>query len=174
MKRQMQRILILGNAGSGKTFLAKELAEFLELELIHLDYHFWQSGWQKPEKAAWLEDISKLLNKSKWVMDGNYSSNLEVRLVRADAVIFLEEKRIKCLWRCFRRYVKYHGRNRPDLQKGCPETFDLEFISWIWNYPEKEKPEILRKLNKSSLKVIVLQGKKEVAEFLKKLEKLKK
>lgn len=167
----MQRILILGNAGSGKTFLAMKLAELLDLELIHLDYHFWQPGWRKPEKAAWKEKITSLINKPKWVMDGNYSSILDIRLVRADTVIFLKENRIKCLYRCFRRYLKYRGRNRPDLLPGCPETFDLEFIRWIWNYSRKEKPEIFKKLNNYPVNLVVLPGKQAINEFVQKVKK---
>ena len=84
-------------------------------------------------------------------MDGNYSSILDMRLDKADTVIFLQESRIKCLWRCFRRYVQFRGRNRPDLQPGCPESLDLEFIRWIWNYPQKEKPEIFRKIEQTTV-----------------------
>lgn len=174
MKQFMQRILILGNAGSGKTRLAIQLAKHLDLELIHLDYHFWQPGWQKPQIASWLEKVKYLISKPKWVMDGNYSSILELRREKADTVIFLEEKRLICLWRCFRRYLKYRGRNRPDLRKGCPESFDLEFIHWIWNYPRKEKPEILKKLKGSSATLVILQGKKEIAEFIKKIKLIEK
>ena len=169
MNYNMQRILILGNAGSGKTFLGRKLADLLDLELIHLDYYFWQPGWRKPAREVWIKKITHLISKPKWVMDGNYSSNLELRLDKADTVIFLQESRFKCLWRCFRRYLQHRGRNRPDLQPGCPESLDLEFIRWIWNYPQKEKPEIFRKIKKTTVDFFVLKGKGEVAEFLQKI-----
>ena len=42
----MKRILIIGNAGSGKTTYAKALAEKTQLPLIHLDKLFWCGEWE--------------------------------------------------------------------------------------------------------------------------------
>ena len=41
----MQRILIIGNAGSGKTTFARLLAQKLALPLVHLDRIYWYGNW---------------------------------------------------------------------------------------------------------------------------------
>lgn len=49
----MERILITGCSGAGKTTLAKKIAEKFELPLIHLDKIFWQPNWGKPDMDDW-------------------------------------------------------------------------------------------------------------------------
>jgi adenylate kinase family enzyme len=168
----MQRILILGNAGSGKTCLANKLAELLDLNSYHLDYYFWQPGWKQPSMEKWETTVKKLLQRNSWILDGNYCSTLPLRLSYADTVIFLELNRITCLLRCFGRFLRYCGRNRPDLAQGCPETFDREFIRWIWSYPAKEKPRILSNIKtESNIDFILLRSKKEIVSFLQSIRK---
>ena len=42
----MQRILIIGNAGAGKSTFARLLAKKLQLPLVHLDKLYWQGTWE--------------------------------------------------------------------------------------------------------------------------------
>jgi len=172
----MQRILILGSAGSGKSRLATIIGELLDLEVIHLDYHFWQPGWQKPGTTEWSNTVASLSQKDLWVMDGNYHNTLELRLQYADTVIFLDVSRFLSLKRCFFRYLKFRGKTRPDLRKDCPETLDREFVEWIWYYPIRSKPVIYDIIStKPDITLIELKSKKEVARFIRsvKLEKMK-
>ncbi|MFC1887704.1 hypothetical protein ACFLYK_02740 [Candidatus Cloacimonadota bacterium] len=167
----MQRLLILGNAGSGKTYLAKKIAAILLLEAIHLDYYFWQPGWKIPDRKVWIKQITEMVKRERWVMDGNYCSVLDLRLKYADTIIFIEQDRITCLFRCFHRFLKFHGRSRPDLNKGCPETFDLDFAKWIWNYSRNEKPEIFKIISQhQDITLIILKGKKGIVRFLRKMK----
>ena len=41
----MERVVILGCCGAGKSTLARQLGIKLELPVIHLDTYFWQVGW---------------------------------------------------------------------------------------------------------------------------------
>ena len=43
--REARRILVIGAGGSGKSTLASRLGETLGVEVIHLDQHYWKSGW---------------------------------------------------------------------------------------------------------------------------------
>jgi len=52
MQHPMNRILIPGSGGSGKTTFTRKLAAKTGLPLHHLDTLYWQPGWQKPEAAA--------------------------------------------------------------------------------------------------------------------------
>jgi len=124
----MRKILILGSGGSGKSKLARTLGNILKLPVINLDAFFWNPGWVETPKQEWERKVGKLIKGEEWIMDGNYGSALEKRLKVADTVIFLNYSRYLCLWR---------GH----------EKIDFEFIKWIWNYPRKIRPTILKILD---------------------------
>src|SRR6185503_9986356 len=72
-KRFMQRVLVIGSGGSGKSTVAAQLGELLNLELHHLDKFFWSPGWVKPEPDQWIKTVTDLMDRDSWIMDGNYS-----------------------------------------------------------------------------------------------------
>lgn len=76
----MKQVLIVGCPGAGKSTLAKELAEATRLPVVHLDRHYWQPGWQRPDSASWQKTVEKLAAQSEWIMDGNYSGTLEQQI----------------------------------------------------------------------------------------------
>ena len=57
-------------------------------------------------------------------MDGNYGSSLDLRLPRADTVLWFDYPRHVCLRRVFWRIATTYGRVREDLAPGCPEQLD--------------------------------------------------
>jgi adenylate kinase family enzyme len=138
-----QRILIIGCGGAGKSTLARKLAASGSQELIHLDKHYWNSGWVAATKENWREIVSELVKQPSWIMDGNFAGTFDLRLPLADLVIFLDYPRLLCMWRVFLRFLKYHGQTRPDMAPGCRETgFDREFFLWIWNFKKHTNPQI--------------------------------
>lgn len=164
----MNRVLVLGSSGSGKSTFSQQLGERLGLEVIHLDSHFWQPNWTETPSDEWHRKLEELLQKDQWIMDGNYWRSLSMRAEYADAIIFLDYGRITCLWRCVKRWLQHRGNNRPELAPGCYEKLDWEFIRWIWNYPKDIKPQVLRLLadQASRKKVFRLKNDRDVAAFL--------
>ncbi len=168
MNACMKRILIIGSGGSGKTTLAQRLGEKTGIEVIHLDALYWKPNWVRTDNDDWDRTIAELIAGDEWIMDGNYSRTMKMRMPAADTVIFLDLPRTICFWRIFKRVMRYHGRNRPDVAPGCNEKFDLEFLLWIWNYPNRTKPKVeaLLKSFHNKIKVIRLRSAKEVENFI--------
>ncbi len=83
-----KRILIIGNSGSGKSTFSRLLGEKLNLEVFHLDRYFWKPGWIASERNEWHEIIEELINKDKWIIEGNFSGTLNIRASRADLIFF--------------------------------------------------------------------------------------
>lgn len=123
----MKRIVIIGSGGSGKSTLARKLGEVLHLPVYHLDKLYWQPNWQELPRGAWLRVQQEIFAQPAWTMDGNYGGAMEVRLAAADAVIFLDRPRLLCLWRVFKRFLRYRGRVRPDMTQGCEERLTKNF-----------------------------------------------
>lgn len=160
----MQRILVIGSPGAGKSTLASRLAGRLNLPLIHLDREYFGPGWTMPSKDEWRERVKALAARPAWVMDGNYASTFDLRVPRATAVVWLDLPRWRCalsvLWRVARNY----RRSRPDLGSAGPERFDWSFMRWIWSYPEKMRPKTMRMLEglRADQRVFVLRSRSDI------------
>lgn len=163
----MERVLVIGSGGSGKTTVAQRLADRLRLPLIHLDRHYWRAGWIPTPANEWQRVVERMIAETRWVMDGNYGGTLDMRLAACDAVVFLDLPRHVCLWRIVKRGLRYRGRTRPDVAPGCPEGLTWQFVSWVWTYPKRRRPGILDRLSKlTAQRVVVLSSQKDVDRFL--------
>ena len=167
----MQRILVIGSGGAGKSTFSPKLGEILGLPVIHLDTLFWKPGWVETPKDEWANRIATEIQRPRWIIDGNFGGTMELRLAACDTVIFLNLSRWVCLWRVLYRRIKYHRKGRPDMTAGCPEQLDLEFLKWVWNYPTAKAPKILERLEslKATAQIYVLRSPREVEAFLEKL-----
>src|SRR5437879_3457749 len=87
--RVRRRILVLGSPGIGKTQFSERLAPALGLPLYHLDDYYWRSGWKRPIERDWLNELTTLLKRPQWVIEGNFADSLAMRLARADCAIVL-------------------------------------------------------------------------------------
>ncbi len=117
-------------AGAGKSTFSRALSAKTGIPVIHLDVHFWKPGWVEPSEDEWRETQRGLLASDKWIADGNYHATLDLRLDRADAVVFLDTP----WWVCARRAFVRGIRKRPagfELPKGCDES-PLRRLSAEW------------------------------------------
>lgn len=162
---------MIGPGGAGKSTLASQLGELLNIEVLHLDKFYWHPGWIETPKDEWLVTVEELVRRDSWVMDGNYSGTLDVRYKACDTIIFLDISRTICLWRVLKRAIMYRRNSRPDMADGCPERLTLEFILWIWNYPRRTRPKIVRMLEShpAEKKIVWLRSQSDVETFLSRL-----
>lgn len=164
----MRKVLVIGPGGAGKSTLASQLGKLLNIEVLHLDRFYWRAGWVETPKPEWLKTVEELTTRDSWIMDGNYSGTLDVRFQACDTVIFLDMARTLCLWRVIKRAVTYRNRSRPDMADGCHEKLNLEFLLWIWNYPRRSRPKIIKMLEASPAekRIVWLRSQADVERFL--------
>jgi adenylate kinase family enzyme len=167
----MERVVILGCAGAGKSTFARALGEKLGLPVIHLDALFWRPGWKEPPPEEFRAAVAQAVVGDKWVTDGNYvSRTFDLRLPRADAVIFIDQPRWLCICRCLWRWLTSFGRRRADLAPGCAENLDLDFYLWVWNFRRQSQPRILQVASGYPTPVTFLHGDAALHEFLSGIE----
>jgi adenylate kinase family enzyme len=161
-------VLVIGNAGAGKTTFTRRLSEKLKVSAIHLDFYFWRPGWRPSEPQAWREQLAALVAMPEWIMDGNYINTFDIRLPCADSLVWLDYPRTICMRRVLWRTLKGYGQTRPDLPKDCPERFDLEFLRYVWNFPRQYRPRVIAGIERfgGHLRVTHLCGDSEVEQFL--------
>lgn len=164
----MNRIMVIGSAGSGKSTLAQKLGEMFNLPVIHLDKYFWRPNWVPTPNNDWDKIVEEITMEEQWIIDGNYSRTMDIRMKRADLIIYLDMPRRLCMYRIFKRRAMYHKRSRPDMNEDCPEKLDLDFIKWVWNYRKRSRIQTLERLAqvKNQKKIIIVQTRKEVDRLI--------
>lgn len=165
----MKKVLVIGSSGAGKSTFARRLHQATGLPLIHLDRLYWKPNWvETTDKNQWRETVGKVLQGGEWIIDGNYSGTLEMRIEKCDTVIFLDLSRIVCTYRVIKRVALYRKGGRPDMADGCDEKFDWEFVKLTWNYPMRSKPNVEKILEKFAAEKTILRltSKREIENFL--------
>jgi len=165
-----RRVIVTGLAGSGKSTLSLALGAKTGLPVIHLDLAFWKPGWVEPSEAEWREKQRLVLAGDAWIADGNYHETLDLRLERADTVVFLDMP----WWLCSGRALLRGFRMPGELPEGCDYTAWMRWRDeWrlavrIWR-KNRAQPEIERGIiaqHGQHVALHVLRSKQEVNEFL--------
>lgn len=159
----MKKVIIIGCPGSGKSTFARKLNDKTALPLYHLDNLYWNADKTIVPKAIFLENVQSILEGDEWIIDGNYSGSMELRLAACDTVFFLDFDTEVCLDGLAER----RGKPRPDMPWIEDDTVDEEFVSFVKEYNEKSRPKVFELLNKYSDKnIVIFTSREEADKFL--------
>jgi len=140
----MQRVLVMGSSGSGKSTFARRLSEITGLPFVSLDGLFWKPGWVKSDTAEFRERLTEVALQPHWIMDGNFPSHLvELRRDACDTVIWFDLPRRTCMLGIMKRIAGSYGQVRPEMAEGCPEKIDFEFFRYVWTYRRQQRPKLV-------------------------------
>lgn len=163
----MNRVMILGCCGAGKSTFAKRLHHIIGLDVIHLDQHYWKANWEESAVDEWTDVVKTLAEKPSWIIDGNYGGTVDIRMNRADTIIYLDYSTFRCLWRITKRTLQYKGRSRPDMTVGCNERFDLAFYHYAATYNLVKRKKLLAKLDalREDKQILIFSNDREVDRY---------
>lgn len=167
-----RRVIIIGSPGAGKSTLSARLAKRLALPLVHIDQLNWQPGWVEAPREVMLARLAAAVAGNSWLIDGNYSGSLDLRLARADAVIWLDLPTWPCLWGVINRVASHIGRTRADMTRDCPERINGDFLLYVWRFRRDGRPRLAEKLAGYQGVIIRLTSRRAVTDLLRTLDGL--
>jgi adenylate kinase family enzyme len=134
----MQRVVVKGTSGSGKTTAARELAERLGLPYAELDALHHGPSWTEASADELQARVRAFMDAAPdgWVIDGNYDTKLGETVVdAADTIVWLDLPLWIKLRRVWRRTL-HRIRDDVELWGGNRETWRDQFLSrqsiFIW------------------------------------------
>ena len=173
---QGTRIAIIGNAGGGKTTLAKKLGQILNLPVTHVDFHQYQSGWHRTPKQECDGILTEVAGAKQWIIDGFGSDEvIERRIELADTVLFLDYPIWRHYWGALKRQLAARNGQREELPDNCPEftfSYTKKLMKVMWLVHTEYTPW-LRKLLKTkgeSGNVVVLHNPEELKRWVREIK----
>ena len=166
----MERVLIIGSNGAGKSTFSFRLAEKTGLPLIHIDQLYWRGAWDVTPEAEFDRRVQAETQNPRWIIEGNNLRSLPRRLVRADTVFWFEFPPPLCVLNIFRREWAYRGRVRPDMPDQCVSRCDMKFLRMVWDFNRRNHRKIAAMLpNAENIRVIRFTNYRQVEGYLRTL-----
>lgn len=164
---EMQRVLVVGTSGVGKTTLAMEMQRVTGLPVHHLDLLGWTAGWVRRPADEFAHDVDALMKGKRWVIEGNYIATLPSRVGKADTLVLIDLPLWLCLIRVFGRWWKNRKRIRHDLPEGCREPLPWTFLKWVLTAPPSRQQIWLEVAAKNpQVRFIHLKSARQVDAFM--------
>ena len=101
-----RRICVVGTTGCGKSTLAENLAQQLDIPRLELDSYHWQPGWKESDRETTRKRVEEDTQAEAWVSDGNYRFLRDILWKRAQVLIWLDYPLYIILWQLWRRTWK--------------------------------------------------------------------
>ena len=159
----MKKVIIIGCPGSGKTTFAEKLNKLTGLPLYYLD-----AIWHKPDKThipreEFDQRISEIFATAEWIIDGNYSRTIEMRLKECDTVFLFDLPTEVCLQGATERI----GKGRYDLP-WLEKELDPEFEEFIKDFPKTSLPQIYELIEKYKKEkhIVIFKSRKEADNYI--------
>jgi adenylate kinase family enzyme len=156
----VQRIVILGPGGAGKTTFARRIGELTGAPVVCLD-----AIWKPEGTDANLDEFRALVREAhageRWVSDGNFAiATFDIRLPRATLIVWMEASKRTCAARAIRRVFR----------KGEPHRIGglLKVFQFIWRFDTINRPRIeaARIAHGPHVEVLKLKSEAEIEAFL--------
>jgi adenylate kinase family enzyme len=158
-----RRMVVLGCAGSGKTSLAQQIGEKTGLPVICLD-EMSRRLCSQGDFSSFRSLLDEAHAKEAWISDGNFARvSFDIRLPRAELIIWLELPRIRCAWRACRRVFR---QGEPHRLRDLPAV-----LAFIWRFDRVNRTliEVARSTHGAEVPIIYLRSGREITAFLQSL-----
>ena len=159
----MKKVIVIGCPGAGKTTFAEKLQKSTGLPLYYLD-----AIWHKPDRThiprpVFDSRLAEIMGEGAWIIDGNYSRTLEVRIQHCDTVFFFDLSTEDCLWGATERL----GKGRYDMP-WIDTELDPRLKEEIEGFSKNVRPKIMELLDRYSngRQIVIFNDRKAADDFI--------
>ena len=171
--KNMNKVILIGSPGSGKSYLTSHLKDKIDLPIYHLDNLYWYDNWKHISREQLIKKQDEIMKTDKWLIDGHFQSTLENRIKNADTIIHFSMSGKTCV-----NAVKHRIKNHPirdDMPSTCIETtLDPEFETCMLNFKKQKNKEIFSLMKKYPSNVLTITSKKMLNKVISYLNTYKK
>lgn len=165
-----KKIAIFGWPASGKSTFGNFLSNKLNIKLYSLDEIRWKYSKDGiKDDNQFLNEYYKILEKEKWIIEGNALDWIDSRLEQADILIFFDSTIEKCIENYNNRENKVQSGKEERLNFDVSKT-SHDIINWIENRYSKKIEKLKPNLNKYSNKLITVNNYEELNNIIKKIK----
>ena len=169
---------MVGTTGTGKTMVARAVAQHLELPHIELDALYWDANWTGVSEDVFVERVLAAIRGERWVVDGNYSRVRGLVWARAETVVYLDYPFWRVFWQLLQRTIR-RSQSGEELWSGNRELLRRSIFSrdsilvWMlqtYHRRQKQYAELFQKPEFAHLQVVHLEAPPQTAEWLAQLD----
>ena len=138
----MNRIIVIGCPGSGKSTLTFKLQNILKYPVMHLDKVYHIDNDTRISTEELIEKVNEFASSNHdWIIDGNYITTMEQRMILADTIILLDIDSNICVQNAI-------SRSKKERQEDMAVGFDIskisqDFLNYIAKFKETTFPKIM-------------------------------
>ena len=153
----MNKIIIIGCPGSGKSHFSKRLSNILEIPVYHLDNIWWKPDGSHIPRDEFDDDLHQIFAADEWILDGDYSRTYKMRMAACDTIVFLDYSKEQCIAGIRQRV----SAERTD----CPiNVIDERPLCEVERYETQNRNEILDLLEQYQERTIYIFHTREEAD----------
>lgn len=159
----MNKIIVIGSPGAGKSVFSKKLKDVTNIPLYHLDMLYHKEDGTRISKEELEEKLIKIFKEDSWIIDGNYQRTIEMRLKECDTVFLLDFPTDICIEGAMSRV----GKKRNDFP-WVEENLDKNFKQVIIDFSKAKLPQIYELLNKykDNIDINVFKSREDADNFI--------
>ncbi len=171
-----KRIVVIGTTSSGKSTMAKRLADKFGLDFIELDALHWEPNWTEAPYEIFRARVDEATRAECWALAGNYREVRDIVWPRAEAVIWLDYPLWTLFWQLTRRtFTRWWNRellwgtNYENLWTHFKLWSEESLYHWLFKtywQRKREYPRQFAEPRHAHLTVIHLKSPREAEDWI--------
>ncbi len=146
-----RRIVVIGNAGGGKSTLARQIAASIGTSYVEIDRLLWQQNWEATDPQSYDSAHQRAISGDSWVIDGlGRRESIAPRLSRSTEIIVIDLPIWVHFWLAAERQIAWSKGpidNPPGGVTAAPPTRLL--FQTIWDVDQHWMPDLRRLVNEA-------------------------